>query len=185
MEGNIVTVERVVPAPAETIFNVLADPAQHPRIDGSGSVRELPSASPERLSLGARFGMHMKAGWRYQMVNTVVEFDEPRRIAWQPRPPGPVGRFLGGHTWRYELEPVPEGTLVRETWDVSAHPLRTLLTLGKQPEKTRRNMEQTLERLEELVGRGGGLATSDGGNQGDAAQDDDVMINSDANDSEP
>ena len=33
-----VTVERIIPAPAEKIFDLLADPAGHARIDGSGTV---------------------------------------------------------------------------------------------------------------------------------------------------
>ncbi len=34
------SVERVIPAPAEKIFDLLADPSRHREIDGSGSVRD-------------------------------------------------------------------------------------------------------------------------------------------------
>lgn len=88
----------VIDAPAQAVFDVLADPAQHAVIDGSGSVRGHLSG-PERLSLGARFGMDMRIVFPYRIRNTVVEFDEGRRIAW---------RHLNGHRWRYELTPLSE-----------------------------------------------------------------------------
>ena len=39
----VVAVERSIPADPHTIFQVLTDPAMHPVIDGSGSVREIRS----------------------------------------------------------------------------------------------------------------------------------------------
>ncbi len=53
------------------------------------------------------------------MTNTVIEFEQDRRIAWQTVLAGPLGRFLGGRIWRYELEPVEGGTKVTESWDLS------------------------------------------------------------------
>ena len=35
---NLVTVQRLIPAPAAAIFDLLADPSRHPQIDGSGTV---------------------------------------------------------------------------------------------------------------------------------------------------
>lgn len=97
-----------VDAPAQAVFDVLAAPAQHPAFDGSGTVRTQVSG-PARLSLGARFGMGMRIRLPYRTDNTVVEFEEGRRIAWC---------HVNRHRWRYELEPVDEGsTLVTETFD--------------------------------------------------------------------
>src|SRR5688500_10919357 len=61
---DIVTVERVIPASPERIFELLADPGGHRKIDGSGSVRG-PKDGPARLSLGAKFDMAMKLGFPY------------------------------------------------------------------------------------------------------------------------
>jgi uncharacterized protein YndB with AHSA1/START domain len=155
MKGDVVSVERVIDAPPAAIFDLLADASRHPAIDGSGTVKQAKADAPNRLSLGATFGMSMKLGVGYSMVNTVVEFEENRRIAWQARPPGWAGRISAGRIWRYELEPVDGGTRVRESWDVSQDKQRPLLKLGPLPEKTRRNMEQTLARIEELVTAGG------------------------------
>ena len=144
-----VSVERVVPAPPERVFELLADPRRHREIDGSGTVRD-PVRAPERLSLGDVFGMDMKAGGRYRMRNTVVEFEEGRRIAWQPRPDHALAaKAIGGRIWRYELEPVDGGTLVRETWDIAQERLPPLL-LPLRP-LTRLSMQRTLARLEERL----------------------------------
>jgi uncharacterized protein YndB with AHSA1/START domain len=144
-----VSAERVVPAPPERVFALLADPRRHREIDGSGTVRD-PVGGPARLSLGAVFGMDMKAGAGYRMRNTVVEFEENRRIAWQPRPDNAVAaKAIGGRIWRYELEPVDGGTLVRETWDIRQERVPPLL-LPLRP-LTKMSMQRTLERLEERL----------------------------------
>lgn len=95
---DVVSVERLIHAPADVIFDVLADPARHPEIDGSGSVRAVRPGSSPRLSAGATFGMDMHRGVRYAMVNTVTEFEEGQRIAWSPKPANGRGaRFVGPH----------------------------------------------------------------------------------------
>ena len=150
MNGNVVSVERKIAAPPEAIFDLLADPAKHSVIDGSGTVKKS-KTSTGRLSKGATFGMSMHVGLRYSMINTVVEFEENRRIAWQPRMTGPLGRLVGGRVWRYELEHVDGGTLVRESWDISSDPLKFMLKRKPVPERTRENMAKTLERIDHLV----------------------------------
>ena len=60
--------------------------------------------------MGSTFGMSMKVGIPYSMTNTVVEFEENRRIAWEPRLSGKIFHRFGGRIWRYELEPVDGGT---------------------------------------------------------------------------
>ena len=146
---DVETVERVIPAPAEKIFDLLADPRRHRDIDGSGSVREAKD-SPERLTLGAKFGMGMKIGLPYSMVSTVIEFEDNRRIAWQTFPPSGLGaKLAGGRIWRYELEPVDGGTRVRESWDISQEKFKWIVRPARK--KTREAMERTLERIEALV----------------------------------
>ncbi len=148
---DVVSVERVIPAPADTIFDLLADPARHCDIDGSGTVRQAKAGS-ERLALGSKFGMSMKAGLSYSMVSEVIEFDENRCIAWQSKPPSSLGAKLGGgRIWRYELEPVDGGTRVRETWDISQEASFSKPLVGRAGKKTAENMDKTLARIEELV----------------------------------
>jgi uncharacterized protein YndB with AHSA1/START domain len=139
-----VSVERVIAAPPEKIFDVLADPSEHPVIDGSGMVKDTSGESPARLSLGAKFGMSMRLGVPYAITNTVVEFEEGRRIAW---------RHIGGHRWRYELEPVDDGTMVRETydWSTAMFGTRLYIVMTGWPKRAEKAMTQTLERLDARV----------------------------------
>ncbi len=150
MEGNIVSVERVIAAPAPDLFAIVADASRHPEIDGSGSVVELKGA-PQELTLGATFNMSMKAGVRYSMSNTVIEFEQGRRIAWKTVLSGFLGRYLGGRIWRYEFEPVDGGTLVRESWDISEDKQAALLRRGKLPSITADGMSKTLDHLATLA----------------------------------
>ncbi len=142
------TVERVIAAPPEKIFELLVDPRRHHDIDGSSTVHDAKNA-PERLIMGSTFGMSMKLGIPYSMESTVIEFDENRCIAWQTRGPGRIGSKFGGRIWRYELEPVEGGTRVRESWDISEE--RTKAMVRPARKKTRKAMEQTLARIEQLV----------------------------------
>ncbi|MEY4401569.1 MAG: hypothetical protein RL072_1434 [Actinomycetota bacterium] len=105
------SVSQFVPADPQKIFDVLARPGMHAVIDGSGSVQGK-LHGPERLSLGAKFGMSMRLLVPYRITNTVVEFEESRRIGW---------RHFGGHVWRYLLEHVEGGTMVTEQFDYSTN----------------------------------------------------------------
>jgi len=148
--NDVETVERVIHAPASAIFDLLANPHQHPQIDGSGSVRDTKPDTLERLTLGSKFGMSMKVGVKYSMVSEVVEFEENKLIAWQSRPPSSFGaKFGGGRIWRYELEPVDGGTLVRESWDITHEKVKAFVRPARK--RTKKAMEKTLARIEELV----------------------------------
>lgn len=152
MKDYVFTVERLISASPEVIFDVLANPAKHSLIDGSGMLQGANKPDDTRLALGVTFGMGMKLGVRYSTVNTVVEFEENRRIAWQTGPKGKLEPYVAGRIWRYELEPRGERTLVRESWDITTDHQRALLTLGDiYSKKTRRDMELSLARLDTLV----------------------------------
>lgn len=136
-----VSVSRLIDAPPGAIFDVLADPALHPQIDGSGTVRAARGA-PDRLVLGSRFGMDMRWGLPYFVRNTVVELQEGRLIAW---------RHVMGSRWRYQLEPVGAATRVTETFDWSTAHVRRPLELAGFPTRNAASMLRTLDRLAALV----------------------------------
>jgi hypothetical protein len=150
MGETVVSVERVIEAPAASIFAIVSDASRHPEIDGSGSVKGLKVGAPHQLALGSTFGMSMKLGVPYSMSNTVIEFEQDRRIAWQTVMSGPLGRLVGGRIWRYELEAADGGTLVRETWDISQDKQRFMLKAGPVGKQTADAMAKTLDRLAEL-----------------------------------
>lgn len=139
-----VSVSRTIDAPAEAIFAIIDDPSQHSRFDGSGTVKG--ARQPGRhLRLGDRFGMDMRMGIPYRITSKVVEYEENRLIAWA---------HLGGHRWRYELEPLDDGarTRVTESFDWSTARFPPFIEWMKYPTKHVPAMERTLERLAEVVG---------------------------------
>jgi len=147
----VVSVQRVIPAAAATIFDLLADPARHVEIDGSGTVVGPRSDRARRLALGDSFGMDMKLGVAYSTRNVVVEFDENRRIAWQTLAAAPLDRLITGRIWRYELQPVEGGTLVKQSWDLRKEGPLSKLAVRRMAPMTERNMNRTLERIAELL----------------------------------
>ncbi len=147
MSADQVHVERVVEAPASAIFAVVADASRHQEIDGSGTVQGVKQPG-EPLRLGSEFGMSMKMGVPYSTKNVVVEFEQDRLIAWKTTG---LGGLIGGRIWRYELEPAGDGTLVRETWDVSEDKQKFFLKKGSMPDNTGKAMTKTLKRLAELL----------------------------------
>ena len=137
----VVSLTRDISAPAADIFELLARPDRHPVVDGSGSVRSAQPDGPERLSAGVRFGMNMKIGAPYKILNTVVEFEEGRRIAW---------RHFGGHVWRWLLEPIDEGhTRVTEQFDPTTARSPLLLKLISAERRNRPSIAASLDRLQQ------------------------------------
>lgn len=141
MNERQVSISKFIHHPPEKIFDLLACPAGHVRIDGSGSVKKTVHG-PDRLILGSEFRMGMKLGVPYRIKSTVREFDENRLIAWS---------HLGGHRWRYQLEPGNGGTLVTETFDWSYAVSPKAIELLRYHKKHPASMERTLERIEEVL----------------------------------
>lgn len=147
---DVVTVERIIPAPPEAIFALISDANRHRDIDGSRSVRS-PIGKPEPLVLGSTFGMSMRIGVPYAMVSKVIEYRENQLLAWQTHGPTPLGKLVAGRIWRYELEPVDGGTRVRESWDITRESPLTKPVVRRGAGEARRSMTKTLERIEALV----------------------------------
>ena len=129
-------------APTALIFDMIADPQMHAQFDGSGTVQRQ-IKGPQRLSMGATFGMAMRIGFPYTITNTVEEFEEPTRIAW---------RHLGRHRWRYELEARDESTtVVTETFDGSTAIFPPALKLINAYEYNQKAILKSLVRLKVLA----------------------------------
>jgi uncharacterized protein YndB with AHSA1/START domain len=109
---RVVSASREIAAPPELIFELIADPAQQPRWDGSDNLAE--AAPGQRVrAVGDVFTMTITSGSIRE--NHVVEFEEGRRIAWRP---SEVGRRQPGHLWRWELAPLGDSrTRVTHTYD--------------------------------------------------------------------
>jgi hypothetical protein len=117
----------IVAAPAARVFAVLADPATHCAIDGTGWVQECVDRAP-LIEVGQVFRMGMyHAGHPdgdYQTVNKVQVLDPPRVIGWLTGQEKGDGQLeFGGWLWRYDLAPLgPSETEVTLAYDWSAVP---------------------------------------------------------------
>lgn len=112
VEQQVVHASKVIAAPAERIFELIADPTQQPRWDGNDNLVEVSQGKRIR-GVGDVFAMVVTSGKIRE--NYVVEFEEGRRIAWEPASPGEPP---AGHLWRWELEPqADDSTLVTHTYD--------------------------------------------------------------------
>ena len=101
----------IINAPASTIFSLLANPKKHCDFDGSQTITNSISG-PERLFLGAKFSMAMKIKVPYRITNTVIAFEENRKITWS---------HLMKWSWSYELLDLGNGhTQVTEIFDAHA-----------------------------------------------------------------
>jgi uncharacterized protein YndB with AHSA1/START domain len=143
-DARVVAYERVVAAPPDQVFALIADPAAQPRWDGNDNLA-VAAAGQRVRAVGDVFVMRLTRG--EDRENHVVEFAEGRRIAWRPSEPG---QPPPGHLWRWELQPLDDGrTLVRHTYDWSE------LT---DPQRLERARATTADRLRASVDRLADLA---------------------------
>jgi uncharacterized protein YndB with AHSA1/START domain len=124
---DTVSATMIIDAPVEAVFAILADPARHPAIDGTGWVRESQDSQP-LTAAGQVFRIEMyhpnHPDGNYVMANRVQIFDPPRAISWEPgQDTGDGSLRFGGWVWRYDLAPAgPSQTQVTLSYDWSAVP---------------------------------------------------------------
>lgn len=144
---RVVSASREIAAPADRIFELIADPAQQPRWDGNDNLAD--AAAGQRVrAVGDVFQMALTVG--SVRDNHIVEFEEGRLIAWRPSEPG---KQPPGHLWRWRLEPVDGArTLVTHTYDWSRLTDETRLPRARATTEDR--LQASMERLAELAERG-------------------------------
>jgi uncharacterized protein YndB with AHSA1/START domain len=153
VDKNTVQATGHVAAPPEEVFEYLRRPSNHMALNGDHSVRGA-LAGPPVLGPGDKFGMRMRIGLPYRVVNKVIEFEPGQRIAWC---------HFAGHTWRWELRPEGDGTRVTETFDQSTAraPLPFFFRLTGYPKRHRDNLVKSVTNLAEH------FAVSEGNDAGD------------------
>ena len=154
-----ITVTRDVAASPEQVFALLADPARHVEIDGSGFMRGV--AEGGLISgTGDTFIMNMNSPilGDYQVRNTVATFEPNRAIGWAPQL-YPVDGYrdklgemvTGGHTFTWNLAPSSSGgTTVTQTedWSSVADPgFKSIF-----PIVTEAMLSESLDRLDKAAG---------------------------------
>ena len=115
-------VQRLIPAEAGAIFDVVRSPRGHVAIDASGMLQ---SATGEPAgAVGDTFVIHMDREalgdlpmGKYDVIVTITGYEQDRFITWEVS-----GKNFPsiGHYYGYRLEPVDGGTLVTSIYDWSA-----------------------------------------------------------------
>ena len=121
MANRRIEVPRMIEAPPETIFAVLADPGGHVAIDSSGM---LMSATGDTVrAIGDTFVVHMDREalndfplGLYDVTVAITAFESDRSIGWTVL--GAIEPPLG-HVYGYTLQPVEGGTMVTSYYDWS------------------------------------------------------------------
>lgn len=130
-----------VNAPAQQLWEQLANPHRHHEVDGSGTVKSQVNG-PQRLEVGDQFSVHMrKYRIPYTMTLTTTGSQPGTLIEWS---------HPGGHRWRWEFQDHGDGTTdVTETFDYSwAKPaVGKAYELLKLPQENGRGIQASLTRL--------------------------------------
>ncbi|WP_279103290.1 SRPBCC family protein [Gordonia bronchialis] len=145
--SRIVSASRRIAAPAESVFELIADPARQPEWDGNDNLAHADDG--QRITgTGQVFSMRLTKKGAIR-ENHVVEFAEGRLIAWRPAEPG---REPVGHLWRWELEPDGDGTVVVHTYDWTD--LHDPSRLERARATTAEKLAGSIERLAAIAERG-------------------------------
>jgi hypothetical protein len=131
----------VINKPASELFDFIANPKNHPKIDGSKMVRGK-AYGPKRLSMNSWFVMRQLRFGKipYLMPNKVVEFEEGKLIAWRNASPS---------RWRYEFVAQSDGTTqVTQYLDCSRTPSKLAKSELSWAAKA---MAKTLVRFKEQI----------------------------------
>jgi hypothetical protein len=115
-------VQRMIPAEAAALFDILRSPQGHVAIDSSGMLQ---AATGEPASaVGDTFLIHMdrealgdRPMGKYDVIVTITGYEQDRFITWEVS--GENFPSIG-HYYGYRLEPVEGGTLVTSIYDWSA-----------------------------------------------------------------
>lgn len=117
---------KVIDAPADAVFAVLADPNRHGAIDGAESIRGVEGTTPPISGIGQVFIMNMHADdlGDYRMVNSVTAYVPGARIGWAPKVDPTCelaekldGMDASGHTFTYDLRETDGGTEVTSVYE--------------------------------------------------------------------
>jgi len=110
MTNQRVSATRRIAAPARDIFNIVADPAGHVRIDGSGMLEAAADTSP-LTAAGETFDIQMDRTplndipglVKYSVRNTVTKIEPDHLVEWTVGSPDqpPLGHIYG-----WQLDPV-------------------------------------------------------------------------------
>ena len=141
---KVVTAEIEIAAPAETVFDLIADPQRQPEWDGNDNLGS--AAEGQRVrGTGGSFITTLTKG--VERENHIVDFAEGRLIAWKP---SEVGGEPFVQKWVWQIEPIgDDSVLVRHVYDWTE--LRDPQCLPRAQSITAAKLLASLKRLKQLA----------------------------------
>lgn len=141
-----IRVRRVIPASADSLWALFANPHRHPDLDGHGMADLMPGTvyGPQRMQAGDTFSVRMQRGpMTYHMNLFCVQSRPGREVAWKSIAPA---------LWRWTFEALDDHhTIVTGEWiPLSRFIAPVFAAIGVMP-SNRRGLIGTLNRLEEMV----------------------------------
>ena len=151
MAGQPLTgaVRAQINAPAEALWNIVADPKRHPELAGSGEPRETWLVGEGPIRVGSTFESRQNVlGVKYTSRSEVVACEAPRLLRWTT---------AGQIDWEFRFEPTDAGTMVTHSvqWRVGAPaPVQLLVrpVLKRRRDQHVRGMVKTIRNLARLAG---------------------------------
>ncbi|MGC2939592.1 MULTISPECIES: SRPBCC family protein [unclassified Brevibacterium] len=143
---KVVTAEIEISAPAEAVFELIADPQRQPEWDGNDNLGTAVEGQRVR-GTGGSFITTLTKG--VDRENHIADFEEGRLIAWKP---SEVGGEPFGQKWVWQIEPIGgDSVLVRHIYDWTK--LRDPQRLSRAQSTTVANLLASLKRLKQLAER--------------------------------
>ncbi|WP_203568300.1 SRPBCC domain-containing protein [Aestuariimicrobium ganziense] len=148
-DATKLTVQRVIDAPADAIFDLLTLPQRHKEFDGSGFI--VSDDRTQRIqAVGDVFTMNMSGdhmGGDYQTDNHVIAFVPNQVVGWQTAPAGTEPK---GWSWVYTLTAQgPQSTQVELAYDWSKVDDKDILAM--MPLVSEAELEDSLNQLASAV----------------------------------
>ncbi len=149
---------RVIDAPADDIFALLADPNRHTELDCTDMLRGPEGDTPPIGGIGQVFtmNMHQPDLGDYRIFNTVTAYVPPSRIGWAPRidPSCSAAEQLGemdvsGHTYTYDLHETEGGTEVTQSYEWIG--VKDPNFEASFPQVSQEQLAGTLDRIADIV----------------------------------
>lgn len=146
------SVERVIEADPQEVYRLISDiTSVGERSDECRSADWLPGG-PREPVVGARFRGRNRSGVaRWSRVCEITAAVPGRTFAFRTVPERWDPSRADSTTWRYDLEPSPEGTLVRHSYEITQPPKKPFKALYSvllpQHRDMRPAMAETLRRL--------------------------------------